>query len=471
MNVLGKSCSVVLFIMASVVLWSQDSSVPQGKEQQSITGQQIESPSDEPSQSAGTHPEDQMQVPPPVAVQSYPMTFTSEGRSNYLRYGLSFTTGYMDHVQGYGTVGGSDETYSVAPVIAIDTKTGRLQFVATYAPGFTLYQHTSALNESDHNASLKFQYRFSPHVTFSAENAFVKSSNIFSQQNLGPSLSPSGAPETSNVSVIAPFADRISNTGSAGINYQFSLNGMIGASGTFTFLDYPNPSQVPGLYNSRSSAGSAFYTHRISKMHYVGVTYQHQRLLAYPVEGQSKTQTDAVLLFYTLYPASHFSISLFGGPQYSDTFSAAMLLPTAPKNMVSWNPAAGASLNWQGKLTSVALSYSHLISPGWGLSGAVLADSGNAALRRQLGNSLSAAVQAGYARTQEINSSTSGSSSGHSLSGTASLFRPIGQHLDVQLGYSWLHQTYSQVAALAAAPNTNRVFVSLSYQFLRPLGR
>ena len=124
------------------------------------------------------------------------------------------------------------------------------------------------------------------------------------------------------------------------MSYQFSLNGMIGASGTFTYLDYPNPSQVPGLYNSRSSAGSAFYTHRISKMHYVGVTYQHQRLLAYPVEGQSKTQTDAVLLFYTLYPASHFSVSLFGGPQYSDTFSPATLLPTAPKNMVVVEPGA-----------------------------------------------------------------------------------------------------------------------------------
>ena len=246
---------------------------------------------------------------------------------------------------------------------------------------------------------------------------------------------------------------------------------MIGASGTFTYLDYPNPSQVPGLYNSRSVAGSAFYAHRISKMHYLGATYQHQRLLTYPTGGASKTQTDALLLFYTLYPTSHVSVSIFGGPQYSDTFSPAMLLPTTPKNMSSWNPAAGASLNWQGKLTSVALNYSHLISPGWGLSGAVLADSGNAAVRRQLSRSLSASVEAGYARTQEINSSTSGSSNGHSLFGTASLLRPIGQHLDVQLGYSRLHQTYSQVAALAAAPNTNRVFVSVSYQFLRPLGR
>jgi hypothetical protein len=206
-------------------------------------------------------------------------------------------------------------------------------------------------------------------------------------------------------------------------------------------------------------------------MHYVGATYQHQRLLAYPAGGPSKTQTDAVLLFYSLYFTSHVSVSIFGGPQYSDTISPATLLPMAPKNMSSWNPAAGASLNWQGKLTSVAVSYSHLITPSWGLSGAVLADSGNGAVRRQLWRSLSGSVEVGYSRTQELNPSTSGSSNGHSLFGTASLFRPIGQHLDVQLGYSRLHQNYSQVATLATAPNTNRVFISLSYQFLRPLGR
>jgi hypothetical protein len=472
MKLLGKGSAALLFaVVASSMTWSQDSTTPQNREPQASAEAQPDAGTlSEPSQNADSHPEDQMQIPPPVSVESYSTTFTSEGRSNYLRYGMSFSTAYMDHVQGYGVLGGSDESYSIAPVISIDTKTSRLQLLATYAPGFTFYQHTSALNESDHNASLKFQYRLSPHVTFTAEDAFLKSSNVFNQQNLGPALSVSGGAETTTLPVIAPVADRFSNTGSAGLNYQFSLNGMLGASGTLTYLDYPNPAQVPGLYNSHSVAGSAFYSHRISKMHYVGATYQHQELLAYPVGGQSKTQTDAVLLFYTLYPASHVSISLFGGPQYSDTFSPA-LLATPSQKISSWNPAAGASVNWQGRLTTLTISYSHLISPGWGLSGAVLADIGNAAVSRQLWKSLSGSVGAGYARTQEIHSSTAGSSNGDSFFGTASLSRPVGQHLDVQLGYSRLHQNYSQVATLARAPNTNRVFISLSYQFLRPLGR
>ena len=49
--------------------------------------------------------------------------------------------------------------------------------------------------------------------------------------------------------------------------------------------------------------------------------------------------------------------------------------------------------------------------------------------------------------------------------------KQFGQHVNVQLGYTRLHQDYSGVAVLATTPNTNREFVSVSYQFSRPLGR
>ena len=65
----------------------------------------------------------------------------------------------------------------------------------------------------------------------------------------------------------------------------------------------------------------------------------------------------------------------------------------------------------------------------------------------------------------------SSAGNGHTVSGTASLQQQFGQHLNVQLGYTRLHQNYSAVAVLAATPDTNREFVSISYQFSRPLGR
>jgi hypothetical protein len=45
------------------------------------------------------------------------------------------------------------------------------------------------------------------------------------------------------------------------------------------------------------------------------------------------------------------------------------------------------------------------------------------------------------------------------------------QHWNLQLGYTRLHEDYGTVAVLAQTPNTNREFISISYQFARPLGR
>ena len=277
----------------------------------------------------------------------------------------------------------------------------------------------------------------------------------------------SGGAQGPNFSVIAPVADRLSNAGNVGISYQFALNDMVGASGTFSNLHYPNPSHVPGLFDSSSQGGLAFYSRRVAKGQYIGVTYAYERLLAYPTSGQNETQTHAALLFYTFAPtSSKFSFSLFGGPQYSDTVQPAPLPPIR-----SWTPAGGASLGWQGKLNSFALSYTHIISSGAGLIGAVQLDSVTGSARQQITRTFSATVSGGYAQNDVIGSPLLGLYSGHSITGSASLQQMIGQHVNLQLGYTRLHQNYSNIQAISATADTNRVFVSISYQFAKGLGR
>jgi hypothetical protein len=39
------------------------------------------------------------------------------------------------------------------------------------------------------------------------------------------------------------------------------------------------------------------------------------------------------------------------------------------------------------------------------------------------------------------------------------------------VGYTRLHQSFNGIAAIATTPDTNREFISISYQFSRPLGR
>jgi len=415
--------------------------------------------------------DDRMLAPPPVSGANYPVSFTSEERSNYLRGGVTFNTAYSDNVLGAtNSTPVSDVSYSVWPTVALDATTPRLHTVLTYAPGFTFYRRNSERNEADQNAAIDFAYRLSPHVTFSAHDNFQKSSNVFNQPDLGSGVVSGGAQEP-NLSVIAPLADRLSNNGNVGIAYQFAANQMMGASGTFTNLHYPDEAQVPGLFDSSTQGGAAFYSLRLAKKHYVGVSYQYQRLVTYLTGSENETQTHAALFFYTVNPSSRSSISLFGGPQYSDTVQPPPpSLSTLPP-LQKWTPVAGASLNWQSRLTSFALSYAHTIAGGGGLVGAVQSDSATASLRQQITKTLAGSVVGFYAQNDILGAAILGASNGHSVSGTASLQQQFGQHLSLQLGYTRLHQDYSTVAALAANPDTNREFVSITYQFARPLGR
>src|SRR5580700_9071691 len=197
-----------------------------------------------------------MLTPAPVSGDGYSMGFTSEGRSNYLRGGLVFSSAYNSDVTT-GTNGQplSDVSYTISPTISLDQTRSRLHWVFNYSPGFTFYQKTSSLNQANQNLGVNLTYRLSPHVTLSLHDSFIKTSNVLNQPNQDFAQPVSGSVFVPNQSVIAPLADVLSNTANASLNYQFSANGMVGASGTFANLHYPNQSQVPGLGDSSSRAG------------------------------------------------------------------------------------------------------------------------------------------------------------------------------------------------------------------------
>lgn len=362
---------------------------------------------------------DTMLTPPVVSGQTYPTEPTSQERSNYLRGGMSFTSAYGNNA--LATANGkpvNEMSYSVDPTLALDETTSRLHSVLSYAPGFTFYQQTSYLNASNQNAAIDLQYRISPHVTLSAKDGLQKNSSVFDQPDLSSAGVVSGGAQEANFSVIPPVADLLRNSGNVGLSYQFALNGMVGASGTFSNLHYPNPTQVSGLYDSSSQGGSLFYSLRLSRKHYVGATYQYQRLVAYPNAGLSETQTHAIFLFYTLYASTKFSLSFFGGPQYSDTIQP----PLAPLHIqlpaaIAWTPAAGGSLSWQGRANSFAMSYSHIISGGSGLIGAVHMDNATMSFRQQMSRSLSGSLSGSYVQNDVIGSYLPGANNGHTLSG------------------------------------------------------
>jgi hypothetical protein len=414
---------------------------------------------------APTNPSEdsRMLVPPPVNGDNYPTAVGSETRSNYLRAGLSFNTAYSDNVLGGASANPvSDISYSIRPTIELDQTTARLHSMLTYSPGFTFYQKTSSRNKQDQSVLLDFQDRLSSHVTASLRESFLKSSSLFNQP---VPLSAGGVPgsgEPPPEAVIAPVADQLTNATNAELTYQFSRSGMIGVSGTYTDLHYPNPAEVPGLYDSNSRGGSAFYNHRLSKKHYLGASYRYSRFLA----GPSETQTHTVFAFYTIYLKPTLSLSVSGGPQHFDVVQP----PFPPSG--SWSPAATASMGWQGRRTNFAASYSRMVSGGGGLLGAYHSNTANASARWRLARTWYVGSRANYAIHKNVTPLFFlASPGGHSISGTVSVQHTISGHFNAELGYTRLHQSYDGIAVISNNPDTNREYISISYQFVRPLGR
>ena len=408
---------------------------------------------------------DTMQVPAPVSTAGYSMEFAAETpRSNYVSGGLTFMSTYNDNIGG-GFEGRriSDDGYSFMPTFAWRQSSSRVLWNLVYAPGFSFYHHNSGLNQYTQNLSLDTRLRLSPHVTLSLRDSFAKTSDPFNQ--LAPAVSNSASIQQPISTIVSPLSDQITNSGSAQLSYQFGLNSMVGATGLFTDLHYLNPTQVQGLSNSHSKGAETFYSHRISGRHYLGAKYQFQSLLAtLPTSSESRTETHGVNLFYTMYFQPTISLSLYAGPQYS--ISSGGGVPST-KN---WSPSYGGSFDWQGQRLSFAIGGGRSITAGGGLQGAVTSENASASVRGQVTRSWSAGVTAFYAVNSLLTPQFS-TTNGHSIAGTVSIHRQMGSSLGLDLGYTRLHQTYANLSTLSVVPNTNRVWLSLSYQFIRPIGR
>ena len=243
---------------------------------------------------------------------------------------------------------------------------------------------------------------------------------------------------------------------------------MVGLSGTFTNLYYPNPAEVSGLYNSSSTGGSVFCSRRLLAKYYVGASYQYQNVSAYQAgaHANTQTQTQTIFVFFTFSPKPNLSLSVSGGPQHSDTTQ-----PPLPASR-SWSPMLTASFSWRGQRTSLAASYSRIVTGGGGLVGAYHSNIANVSGAWQFSRTWSVGLSASYSAYNNLSPLLLvASPGGHTLSGSLAFSHPLGEHLSLQLGYTRVQQSYGGVTAISAVPDTNREFLSISYQFARPLKR
>jgi hypothetical protein len=422
----------------------------------------------EPEAEGGPTPveDTQMMTPPPVSGVPYPHTATLQGSPNYLSAGVSANGGYVNNIlQSSNTPPVNDGVFSVYPTFMLARSTPHQQATITYSPSFVFYQPTSVLDTVNQGASLTYQDRLSPHVTFNAEDSFYRTSDVFDQSYFFSDGGVTGSSQNPSTTVIAPFAQQLSNSGQAFLSYQFARNGMIGAGGSYQTADFSAPGASTGLANSNQAGAWAFYNRRLTQSQYFGFVYQYARTLAQQGSQQSDTQLHSLLPFYTFYFAHAFSVSISGGAQ-----RVGLTLPNLPA-AASWSPALVASLGWQRDRGYLAGNYSHTVTSGQGLFGAFKMNSIGLSGGWRLGRTWDAAMSISYSNTSNAVPQLVSYAGGSSIAGQASLTHTIHESFSAAFGYQRLHQQYSGIAIISADPDSNRVYAGITYSFLKPLGK
>jgi hypothetical protein len=399
-------------------------------------------------------------------------SFTSESeKSNYLRGGVNIGAAYDDNPLLLSTGAGSNTSETIFPNIRLEESSSRMRLSLGYAGGFTINQKFTNENQGSHSLLFESQYRLSPHVDLRVAENFSMTTGFFDAGNGTAMVPGSGVP---TASLITPFSTQTASTTTVEANYHFALYDLVGASGSFNDLHFSNVQAGTQLTNSETASASAFWLHRLSRGNWGGLIYRFDRITF--TSGNGETRVHSFYALDTLNVSSHFSLTAFVGPQYSDNQGAVAgtILSTEFSN---WWVAGGIEAAWANEHTSVAGGYSRTTSDGGGLLGVTRLQDVHGVVRQKLARDWAIAFTGIYGTNRSITVPSIESASSIDLtSGGISLEHNVGKSLGLRMGYTHaFQQEFGVVAPGQGAPSTrdahdNRVFVTLSYQWSKPLG-
>ena len=420
-------------------------------------------------------------VPLPLNLDASSLQFGGEqAKSNFVSGGVGATASYDDNLlsQGSPRVGGFQ--YSVYPDIRLDISRPRLVLDTDYEGGYTFNQRFSAYNQSMQNAKVDLRYRLSPHVNLRLSDRFVLTTGFFNQLQAGESGLGSGIIQQPNIGVITPLARHLDNLGTAELTYQYSATDMVGGSATVDTSSFgAPPTGGAALVDTQSEDADAFYAHSFTPRNWSGIAYTFQRLTFDPVV--ESVNAHSFLLFHSVYLKPNTVLAVFAGPEYTQVDSQIVSTSVTPPNVTvtsvalshdRWSVAGGASFNWQGRRTSFQAAGTRKVSDGGGLLTAVDVTSGQGRLRRQVTRSSTVEVGAIYTGSHALDAgATTFFSDLRLVSGSVLWEQKAGRNFSASFGYARDYQQESGPAVTTLNVNHNRGWVTIAYQFSRPLGR
>jgi hypothetical protein len=439
--------AIVALLLANLPLWSQVEPGASGSDSNADSSAE-------------------MSVPPPVAGGVYPNAATPENLANYMSADLTASAGYINNVLPNQTATPvNDGKFSFYPTVSIIRSTVRRQVSASYSPSFVFYEPTTALDSINNGATMTFQDRFSPHITFSVQDFFYRTSDVFDQSLLFSGGGVTGSTQTTAPVVIAPFEQQLNNLAHASLGYQFGRDGMVGGGASDSTYYFSAPSATTGLGNSHADGAWVFYNRRISQKQYFGVSYQWTRTAAQTSLQTSYTTVNSVLPFYSFYITKTTSVSVSGGIEQVNVTS-----PHLPASN-SWSPEVDVSVGYQGKRGYLASSYSYSTTAGAGLLGAY--STNNAALSGgwNFSRTWTSEVSVYYANATNETPNLFTLVVGTTVAGQASITHTFRESLILRMGYQRLHETYSAIPIISANPDSNQVYGKITYSFRKPMGK
>ena len=413
-------------------------------------------------------------LPMPMRTAQAPLAVSSENRrSNILSAGIQLGTAFNDNVLATPAYHVSNVSYLAVPRFELRQTRERWGLDLLYSPALTVNQQLSQQNQTAHSLSLLMNYGLSPHVNLQLRENLTRTNNLFSGL-LDESIAP-GPMQQPNPSLFVPLTDSTTNSNGADLTYRFGANSLVSASGSYYFVNYGKVAGGSGTYyliDSRSANGSSSIAHRFSNRHWLGLSYGFQQLMFDP---GSRTTVQRALLFYSYAVGTHMSLSMWAGPQYS-TSQGNNVIVAGTGQVLSyggsskWSPGGGAQLEWQGSHTAFRAGYVRQITDGGGLAEAVMTQQVDVQFQRQLATRWSATTEVGYATNHPLQRIAL-SADFNSLRGNAGIEYRFSERVGLSLFYGRQQQRYEYPIFPTALSNQNRVWFSLAYTFVRPLGR
>src|SRR5229473_5431114 len=395
-------------------------------------------------------------------------------RSNIFSANFEVGARFDDNVIVSSTTKRSDIDYSFRPNFAVLQTFRRFDYGLSYSPGIDISEHGFFADQFTNMFSGHFTWLLSKHSSFSAQQNYILSTNPFQQFGSQPFATTPGPVVAPNPSVFLTNVRRTSNFSQAHYSYQPSQHTTVGLSGNYGLSHFGSTSSsatTGTLLGFQTVSGQAYVFQQITPRNQLGIQYSGSVLKFQQVSARTTTHSFSV--FDEVRLTQNTSFSLYAGPQYALISNQANLnlgfaileIPIR-ENSVSWS--GGAIYRMTGRRGAMVLNYSHGVSDGGGLTGAVVLNTGSAHFDWKLSPNWNMRMDLAAADDQLLAVKT-GSTELRTYSATAGFSRRIYKNISMNLFFERLNQAGSIVGL--SSGNHNLAGVSISYDFSRPIGR